>query len=261
MLILENEISSIYEADHILRRKNQVDSIAFERAKILLKNGSISLDEYEKLKKQMIQNELDRSLNRKSIEALRKTITDTKEGLAQKELELSDDLNVELIQIQDDLSQLYNHVDDLTYDRFIYSTEAGILGLVEFDRQMQVNEHDLLFTITPEGSNTLEGYVQIPQKGAAKVKKGNEVRIKLHAYPYLEYGAVIGYVQHISSLGNDEGYQAVVQFPDGLITNYDIKLDFLPNMEGQSEIIIKKENLLQNIVEVLKWNKEIHLGI
>ena len=133
-----------------------------------------------------------------------------------------------------------------------------LLPIPSLRQNYYVSMGALVFSITEDGEDKLNGLVTISQKGAAKIQPGDEVRIKLDAYPYLEYGALIGKIKHVSKMTDDQSFKAIVEFPHGLVTNYNQRIDYLPDMAGHSEIIIQKENLLDNILRVLKWNKKVY---
>ena len=128
ILLLEKEISSIYEADHLLKQEYKIDSLAFERSKLLLDNGSISIEEFEKQQKQLNTNELKRSLNKKDIESLRKQIREEKERVMRDENQLTTKINDEFLLVTEDLSQLQEHVTTLIENYFLYAPVDGIIA-------------------------------------------------------------------------------------------------------------------------------------
>jgi hypothetical protein len=164
---------------------------------------------------------------------------------------------------------LYNSYYDLTENikewKRKYLFIAPIEGRLEFKGFLK-NESFIqggqeLFTITP-GNRRILGEVMLPEKGAGKVKIGQEVIIKLDDYPYNEYGSVKGFVKSISQVTSQvpgpnnqrmNTYSVIVRMPEGLKTNYGSVLDFRFEAKGTAEIVTDDRRLLERLFDNLKY--------
>lgn len=116
-----------------------------------------------------------------------------------------------------------------------------------------------LFTILPRHGEIM-GEAHIPALGAGKVKAGQTVNVKLHDYPYDEFGLLCGKVVSISPLTNKvqvnnavvETYLVRIAFPQGATTNFDHKLSLNFESKGTAEIITKPKRLIERLFDNLK---------
>lgn len=116
-----------------------------------------------------------------------------------------------------------------------------------------------LFSILPD-ENEHVGEMLVPAVGIGKVHEGQYVNVKIHNYPYNEFGFVKGKVTSISQLASvtsqDENgmmaYRVNVTFPYKMQTNYGMKLDIRHEALGQADIIVRKRRLIQRLFDNLK---------
>lgn len=118
------------------------------------------------------------------------------------------------------------------------------------------------FSIIPS-ENPILGQIYLPSYGAGKVKKDQDVIIKLDNYPYIEYGSINGKVSTISQLSNltnelgsqnkVNSYLITVDLPSRLTTNYGIELDFKYELKGAADILTKRRKLLERLFDNLKY--------
>lgn len=85
-----------------------------------------------------------------------------------------------------------------------------------------------------------------------QVKKGQIVFIKLSHYPHHQFGAVEGVINTVSLVPNGSKYVAEVVLPRGLVTNYNKRLDYSPEMSGQAEIVTDKLRLITRIFNTFR---------
>lgn len=145
-----------------------------------------------------------------------------------------------------------------------YVFRAPFAGKVQFlkfwTNNQFVQSGEPIFTIVPKNDQAV-GHLILPIKGAGKVKKGQEVIVKLEDYPYIEYGSIKGKVQSISlttsttktEKGDIETYMITVDFPHQLKTNYGTVLDFKFEAKGTAEIITNDRQLIQRLFDNLKY--------
>ena len=108
-------------------------------------------------------------------------------------------------------------------------------------------------TVVPENQGDFVGRIMLGMQKSGKVKPGMLVNIKLSGFPYLEFGMVRGVVISRSMVPEGERYYVELSLPDGLNTLYDKQLPFSQNMKGTAEIMTDNLNLLQKIVDPIRY--------
>jgi hypothetical protein len=110
----------------------------------------------------------------------------------------------------------------------------------------QISEKQHLFTIIPKEKKYI-AYAIINHEGQGKIRLGNEVYIKVLNFPYEEFGVLEGKVEGISRVYEDQGYKITISLGKELITNYNKKIDYKPEMLGQASIITEKLSILERV--------------
>lgn len=117
---------------------------------------------------------------------------------------------------------------------------------------------EILSILPPQ--NQVVGEAHISSSGAGKVEIGQEVNVKLRDFPYDEYGLIRGRVISMSKLTNKiqaenhvvESYLVQIEFPRGLVTNFDKHLPLNFESKGTAEIITQPKRLIQRLFDNLK---------
>lgn len=142
---------------------------------------------------------------------------------------------------------LYTFTSQVEAWKAKYMLIAPIDGKVAFATFLQENQqltvnHPVCY-INPENS---EYYTEIfiPQANFAKVTLGQQVLLKLPSYPWQEYGFLTGRLVFISNVPSDSGYVAKVSM-NGLVTNYNKKIQFRDGLVAHGEIVTKDMRLLE----------------
>jgi hypothetical protein len=147
-------------------------------------------------------------------------------------------------------------------DKYLFKSPfTGKLQYLKFwvDNQF-LHAGETIFTIISH-DNQSYGQVSLPIQGSGKVKVGQDVIIKLDNYPFMEYGALIGKVKHISLTtnientpnGEFEAYLVNISLPKNLVTNYGRKLEKVHEIKGIAEIITNERRLIQRVFDNLKY--------
>jgi HlyD family secretion protein len=225
----------------------------FKRDSILFKQDVISPSKYEASKnlllgkKQVIEN------NNKSLINCELQIIKLEEQILDLELDYREKLTTLKNDIQQRIANLKNSIEKWEFN---YLLESPTEGRIVFTRMWSANQSvsagNTVFTIIPEVKSKLVGKLLLPVGGAGKVQVDQTVNIKLHSYPYKEYGMLSGKVHSISDIPVDSVYFVDITFPNGLVTNYKKNIHFSQGMTGQAEIVTENINLLTRIVQPLK---------
>jgi multidrug resistance efflux pump len=131
---------------------------------------------------------------------------------------------------------------------FKYLLKAPVAGSVSFTGFFQESQEmkagQPLFYIQP-GNTSYFVEMLIPQYNFGKIKPGQKVLLKFHAYPSEQYGSVVGKIDYINNTPSDSGYLAKVILPQGLMTNYKKPLQYRNGLFAQADIITEDMRLLE----------------
>ena len=94
------------------------------------------------------------------------------------------------------------------------------------------------------------------QKNAGRIIKGQKVLLKLLAYPFQEFGAVVGYVDSISTISTDSGYLVIILLPNGLRSSYNKNLQYYSGLSAQAEIITGDLRLSDRLINQIMPSKK-----
>ncbi len=184
------------------------------------------------------------------------SISDNSKQLFEMAYNKEEKENTLILAIQEQIRNLQNFI---TSWRRQYLIVAPYSGHVYGSKPLQVNElvnaGDALFSIVPDKSH-YTALVQLPATGLGKIKNGQKAHLLLDHFPYNEYGYLEGTVAAISAIPQSTGnaqdksvvtYRIDVKLPDSLVTSYQNKIPFSPEMSGTARIITKDRNLLQRL--------------
>ena len=121
-----------------------------------------------------------------------------------------------------------------------------------WSRNQNVTLGERIMTIIPSKAENIIGKLLLPVVGSGKVKIGQTVNIRLHNYPYMEFGMFEGIIQSISSIPNEDFYYVEVVFPKGMKTSYGIDITFSHKMKGSAEIVTEDIRVIYRILQPIK---------
>ena len=230
---------------------------------MLNRKGAISDEELETAKNAFLQSRGSYENMCSNLNNMRIQIGQLKESLLDTEEQGTEKLNSLQTQLQSLVSQLKSEIEDWELS---YVLKAPIDGKITFSKywieNQNVSSGEEVFTIVPDSSCMIIGKAQLPIDRSGKVKTGQKVNIRLQNFPENEYGILRGTVQHISLTPTQTDktayYSVEITLLNGLITTYKKELPYLPNMQGQADIITEDISLLERLVlpvkKILKEN-------
>ncbi|GHV25295.1 hemolysin [Bacteroidia bacterium] len=239
----------------------------FRRDSLLFSTGVISQEELEKSQNGYLQSKLSQETMRSTINNMRIQIAQLKELLLDTGHQDIEKLNGLHTQLQSLVSQLKTEIQNWEMN---YMLIAPIDGKITFTNFWTTNQNVSagmeVFTVIPAqaGTPTTEqtnafqiiGKASLPIARSGKVEIGQKVNIRIENFPENEYGILRGQVQNISLVPVKSGetvyYAVEISLPDGLITTYKKELPYLPNMQGQADIITEDISLLERFVLPIK---------
>jgi HlyD family secretion protein len=137
-----------------------------------------------------------------------------------------------------------------------YLLRAPVSGQVAFKGPFvlgqPLQEGEEFATVVPRQSGKVKALASISVVGAAKVRVGQEAKIKLLDYPHTEFGLLRGKVSKIGLLPRENRYQLELELPEGLRTSHGKVLEFRQEMPGTAEIITEDRSLFGRIFKALK---------
>ena len=237
-------MQKFHRRDSTLLSKKVVSEADFDKTEITYLN---SKDNYQNAVSTLINNRQQAQQTQSKIQEI--SIQKTEK---EKELKLA---------VLSSYTDLQDNIKSWEQKYVFRAPFAGKVQFLKFWTNNQfVQSGEPIFTIIPKNDQAV-GQLILPIQGAGKVKKGQEVIVKLEDYPYVEYGSIKGKVQSISlttsttktEKGDIETYMIMVDFPQQLKTNYGTVLDFKFEAKGTAEIITKDRRLIQRLFDNLKY--------
>jgi len=185
-----------------------------------------------------------------SIAQLEQSVFELQQQVFDQKNQLLQGLNSQLSILNSQLSQWEQN----------YLLASPIDGIVTLTKYWQHNQNivagEVLATVVPEHKTKIIGKIELPPRGAGKVKEGQFVNVKFDNYPHMEYGMIKVQIAHISLVPinkeNQKNFMLEVVFPDSLVTNYGKALEFSQEMTGIAEIITEDLRLLDRFLNPIK---------
>jgi multidrug efflux pump subunit AcrA (membrane-fusion protein) len=169
----------------------------------------------------------------------------------------------EIAQLENDIAQqkgifvqaintLKAQIDDWKNKYLLIAPVQGKVSFVEFlQENSQLKPNQTICYINPENTSYY-ARVFIPQNNFGKIKVGEQVLLKLNAYPYREFGIIKAKLDFVSSIPTDSGFIAKVILPNGLVTNYKKQLQYTEGLSAQAEIITVDQQLSDRLFNELR---------
>lgn len=240
------------EQEIILQDEVSNGAERLEMTTTLYKSGTISRAEYLNEKEKYNQKRLN--LNNLGISNLQLEITlnEKRTQLSNYQNELSKTNN----RFYQDYQRITNNIASYINEwKFSYEIKSPISGSIYFPDTlftgMDLIAGQDIFTVVP---NNLEyvarGY--FAPSGFGKVKVGQQVRIRLSNYPEYEFGIIYGQIISINPVLQEGKYLVDIILPDSLVTNYNVKIPYNPNMTGKVEVITEDLRLIDRVFHSLR---------
>ncbi|MCP4120518.1 MAG: HlyD family efflux transporter periplasmic adaptor subunit [Bacteroidetes bacterium] len=219
----------------------------------LLKQNAISAAEVEK-------SEIDYLHSRRQLESM-------KTGIINNSIRI-EELQIQVLQIQQDFDErqssrlavfretMQNLKSEIEIWKKQFLIYAPVPGQTAFHDNIYIHQFfqasSELMAILPETEyQGIIGIAYLPVQGAGKVKIGTKSGIRLHSFPYQEYGKLEGTIRHIALLPHENTYMLEIVLPNELKTSYDISIPFQAEMTGTARIKTDNRSLLERIMNTL----------
>lgn len=246
---LSQQNEQLQVSDSILLAEKKLVQQSYERQKEALSFGGTVAQRVEELETQLLQ--YDRQRQNLQVQRLDNSIR-----LNQLQTQISDirqrteeASQGRYLQVKENLQRLRAALDAWLDTYVLVAPMSGRLAFFRYDSPQQyVSAGTEVFSILPPSSE-ITAKVLLPVEGSGKVEEGQKVNIKLHAFPYREYGIVEAKVERISLMTQENGLLVELSLPQGMRSSYRKSLPFRQQMQGMAEIITKERRLLERFVE------------
>lgn len=225
----------------LLQKDLSLTNETFKANESLAKEKVISSMDYRNEESKLIAKKL-------SLPQINSAIITNESQQNEKRKEIAELENQIIVQKNTFIQALKTIKSQLQAWEYKYLLKASITGTVSFTGFFQENQEikngQPLFYVQPTNTAYFVEML-IPQYNFGKIKQGQQVLLKFQAYPYEQYGAVVGKIDYINTTPSDSGYLAKVILPDGLITNYKKPLQYRNGLFAQADIITENMRLLE----------------
>lgn len=127
--------------------------------------------------------------------------------------------------------------------------KVSFAGIIQQNQVLQAGQE--VFYINPNNGNFF-GEMAIPQVNMGKVKENQEVLIKLHSYPFEEYGMIRGRISNINDVPyKDSVFLSRVNFNLKSTTDLKRPVHLKQGMMADAEIITEDATILKRITRNL----------
>lgn len=240
--------------DQLLKEQLQLEEKRAAVNEMLAKEKVIAPLEYEAIRKNLLNQQVTTEGNRITI--LQNTLekNDFSRNISELQDQYRNQENDRLIAIKEATKRLRGELAVWEQRYLIKAPVAGTVTLFRvWSRNQYISSGTPVMMISP-AAQAYKARAFMPVKGAGKVKKGQQVLIKLNAYPYEEFGILHGYVDNISNVAMDSSYALSLRLPNGLVTNADKPIQSQPELTGIGEILTENKSIMDRVFENL-WGK------
>ena len=154
---------------------------------------------------------------------------------------------------------LQNDIETWRKQYVITSPIDGMLEIVTSveDRQIVTQDSPVL-RVLPTNKNIM-GQMLFTSKEAGEIQDNIPIKIYLDSYPKSQNGYLSGHISDISSSvyivqDGESFHSAKARIDFDKRPNFHGKFQFVHGMTGQVEIIVKKKNLLMQILNIISSN-------
>lgn len=251
---LKLRLKSLKNQKQIEEEKIKLSQNEFQRNQLLYEKGVLSLNEFESKKLQFLEDE--KQLNDLTItfSQLQQSINDAKKNSKETKINYQTENTRLFKNVVLSFTQLQEAIKTWELKFLLKSNLNGRVSFINIlNKNQNIVQGDLLFTIIPTMENDYLAKIKAPIQNSGKIKKGQNVNIKLSNYPETEYGMLNGKVESMAAIPNEDGFYLVQASLDSpLKTSYNIEIPFRNEMSGKAEIVTEDLRLLERFFYQLR---------
>ena len=266
MLRQEKKKDCLYIKDsiwvNVKQRQSLISSVELEkeavmRDSILLSENALSKNDFDISKSQLLTKENTLLGFNASLANAQLNQIQLEQELANLAIQRDEDL-VEFDRSIRQAEQILINEIDLWLEQYAFiAPRDGIVSLHNiWGPGQRVIAGEIIASVSPNEEKNLIGRIKVPSSGFGKVKVGQDVKIKLNGFPYMEFGIIEGSVASISTVPeNINGellYSIIVSFKQGLRSSYKLNIPFVQDMDGVAEIITDDMRLIDHFLRPIR---------
>lgn len=234
-----------------LDRQIDIVNSRLEREKQMAKDNLLAEARLEKTQENLLDLERRResiasSIKNRELEMER--IRAEKSGVRQGSVESQKEASISL---RESFVNLQRAVEEWMFRYVVTAPVDGIVSLYMEDitEQQFVEKGFEIGVVVPQVKQEAKGTIWLPVAKASPVRPNQRVVVRFKSYPALEFGAAIGRVESISQVPINGQVSIMVNFPNGLVTEFGQEIDAAQSMKGDANIIIKDKRFIERIFE------------
>jgi HlyD family secretion protein len=244
---------SISKQQELLKKERDLILKNLKRNRSLYERGVISKIELEKKEIELIN--IENKLEDKKSSELNSFLEGS--NIKKENFSLTNEKSDRFFALRNNILNNYNNllteIEEWKKKYVLIAPVNGILNLYEIRNNNQfLSIEQKAFTVTPKEATNFFAFIQLPVINSGKVQVGQKVIIKLHDYPYTEYGVLEGNVLSITKVPLEGMYLLKVELPNQLKTSINKNLDNRYELTGIAEVITHKRSLLSRMFNFLK---------
>lgn len=247
--VLRSQILKQRKIQEQERSNNEKQYGAYKR---LFEKKVISRSEFTEQENKYLASKYPMQQNETSMINNTNTYSDKEKEL----LDLRHTIDDEKAKFIQALNQCLNQCDNWIMQYILKSPLDGKLsyaGILQENQNVTMNQE--VFIVNP-GDTDFFGEIQIPQYNMGKVRLGQRTLVKLHSYPFEQYGAIRGRLKYISDAAfRDSVFVAKVSFEKFEQKGGNGCIVLKNGMVGDVDIVTEESSLLQrffrNITKIL----------
>lgn len=231
------------------QKEVEIARTAYLRDKQLYQQKVLAETDLEQAEQLLLsrQNELEQLRTTASVEQIETS-------------QLSGSLHKLTIQQQREKNQLFTELKASVLEletalknwQYNYLLTAPATGKLSFNGiwnlQQYIAKDQKMMAVVPDTLAPASGRMLMPVSGAGKVVPGQPVLVKIHDYPYLEFGMLRGTVKKSSLVPDKQFYAVEIAFDNGLVTTTGHPIRLQGELNGNAEIITNRRSLFNRIV-------------
>lgn len=251
----EEYIAELLKQETLSEEDLKLSVNIFKRDSVLFANSSnaISVNQYDKSKQALIQKQVAFSSLKSSIKNNESSILTLRETLMDLRIQHENEMNKYPLDLNEAFQLLQISIGQWKEK---YLIESPVNGRVTFTSFWNINQvlksGDIFATVVPDDSSRVIVRAEVAAAGLGKVRIGQEVKIKLAGFPYMEFGVIRGRIKSLSLVPLNESYIAEIELLNGLKSSYNKKLTLVREMTGTADIATENSRLLFRFIKPVK---------
>ncbi|TSA31057.1 MAG: HlyD family efflux transporter periplasmic adaptor subunit [Porphyromonadaceae bacterium] len=249
----EEQYQMLLEQKKILEAELKIEEKTFARQQNLVTKGGVSDSQMDEANARLLQAQRTFIGFKSSLVTAEINLLNQRQSII--ELHEQHLKNIEQLEqdIFDSLRSLLNQINTWQDKYLITSPIDGEVTLTDFWSENQViNAGERLATVVPADHSKIICKAYISHAGVGEIKLGQDVKIKLSGFPYMQYGMLFGKVKSVSLVPEEKGYVVVIDLLEGMKSSYSEVLELVQEMNGTAEIVTQNTRAIYRFIEPLR---------